>query len=264
MSFVWSKCAEEKAVELKAKGCSFSAIGAELGTSSNSVKHKIRRLQQNDNQDRYKHTKEKTEQASIYMPRWNDISILETHSGFGGMTDFYSNYGDVKCFDIKQERVDHINDKGCSGVIAAKGDSEKEIISLLANRQDFDVIDVDPYGLPSRYFPYVFGLIKKGVLFLTFPVMGVAQINKITIRHYQAFWGIELSDKDSYVEKIMQRLDDYAFMFKRELKLLDVQKIDRIYRFAISVEEKSLLDIVGLEVNRNTDYKEENQYEMQL
>jgi tRNA G26 N,N-dimethylase Trm1 len=53
----------------------------------------------------------------------------------------------------------------------------------------YDVIDIDPYGLPSRLFPYVFGLIDDGLMFMTFPMLGVAQINKITIRHYQAFWG---------------------------------------------------------------------------
>jgi tRNA G26 N,N-dimethylase Trm1 len=112
------------------------------------------------------------------------------------------------------------------------------------------VIDVDPYGFPSRYFPTVFGLIDDGVLFLTFPVMGVAQINKITIEHYRVFWDINLSDKDCYTDKIVKKLKDYAFMQKRSIEVLEIKKIDRIYRFAIKVKQESLLKIVGLEVNK--------------
>jgi hypothetical protein len=37
-------------------------------------------------------------------------------------------------------------------------------------------------------------------------------------------------------------------MQKRDIEILDVKKIDRIYRFAIKVEKKSMLDIVGLKV----------------
>ena len=81
-------------------------------------------------------------------------------------------------------------------------------------------------------------------------MMGVAQINKITIRHYEAFWGIQLSDKDVYTDKITKRLEDYAFMHKREIDILDITKIDRVFRFAIKVQKKSMLDIVGLKVNR--------------
>ena len=89
-------------------------------------------------------------------------------------------------------------------------------------------------------------------------MMGVAQINKITIRHYQAFWGIELSDKDIYIQKIIAKLEDFAFQCKREIDFLDIRKIDRVFRIAIRVKKKSLCDIVGLKVNRNTVFLSQN------
>lgn len=222
-------------------------IALELGTTASSVKHKVTRLQQNANEDRYKHTKEKIAIAKQFVIAGD---ILETHCGFGGMTKYYSNWGCVDSYDIKQDRVDHVKNLDLQNVEVKCCDTEKEIWNFLCERRTYQVIDLDPYGFPSRYFPYVFGLINLGYLFMTFPVMGVAQMNKITIRHYEAFWGITLEDKGRYVENITKKLEDYAFMFKREIKVLAVEKIDRIYRFAIRVEKKSLLDIVGLTVRR--------------
>ena len=85
---------------------------------------------------------------------------------------------------------------------------------------------------------------------MTLPMIGVAQMNKITIRHLDAFWGVSLQDKDKYIDLVIKRMEDYAFMHKREIRVLDVQKIDRIYRICLSVEKKSCCDIVGLVVNR--------------
>jgi hypothetical protein len=249
MKFTWDTNKESAAVKMKSEGFTYSKIAEILDTTEVSVKHKIRRINQSKNQDKYKHTKEKSEQIDKFVSGKNK-KILETHAGFGSLTEKYSLFGNVYSIEMVQERVDFVNSKKLKNVECTKGDSEKEILSLLYNNKKFDVIDVDPYGFPSRYFPTVFGLIDDGVLFLTFPVMGVAQINKITIEHYRVFWDINLSDKDCYTDKIVKKLKDYAFMQKRSIEVLEIKKIDRIYRFAIKVKQESLLKIVGLEVNK--------------
>lgn len=248
-SSVWTAESEKAVLVLREEKKTYAEIGEILGVSATSVKHKIRRLQQDQNQDRYKHTAEKIEQVKKFITGSGRF-ILETNCGFGGLTEFYSSFGEVEGYDIKKDRVDHVNALGHEDVIAIHADSEKEIYRLLYSKCVFDVVDIDPYGMPSRYFPHAFGLIDDGVMFITLPMIGVAQINKITIRHLQSFWGVELSDKDSYVEKVIERLKDYAFMFKRELEVLDVAKIDRIYRLCLKVQKKSCCDIVGLTVNR--------------
>ncbi len=245
----WNTALENDVLRMRSEGATYAAIGEKIGKTATSVKHKVRRLQQDSNMDRYRHTREKSEQIRKYIK--SESNILELHCAFGGLSEFYNLYGEVESYDIKKDRVDFVNGLGLEGVVAQKADSELEVIRLLANKCKYDVVDIDPYGLPSRYFPYVFGLIDDGLLFLTFPMMGVAQINKITTRHYEALWGISLSDKDIYVEKIIQRLKDYAFAFKCDVSVLDVVRINRVYRFAIKVEKKSMLDIVGLKVNRN-------------
>lgn len=252
VKFQWDTEKESHAIELRKQGRTYNDIGKTLGTTSTSVKHKVRRLQQCENQDRYKHTNEKKQQflKSIQILDNTDIHILETHCGFGGMTKVYSKYGTVEGYDIDKKRVDAVNSMGMENVQAIKGDSEKELYRLIYHKCKYDVVDIDPYGLPSRYFPHAFSLIDRGLLFLTFPALGVAQINKITIRHYEAFWGIQLSDKQHYVDKIKSKLTDFAFQNKKGIEFLSIDKIDRIYRFAILVEKKSLCDMVGLVVNR--------------
>ena len=246
----WNKEIEDDILLRRENGDTYRSIAEVLGTTTTSVKHKVRRLQQSNNNDKYKHTKEKKEIAERYLTG-SGLQVLETHSGFGGMSEVYSLYGNVQCYDIVKDRVEAVNSIGSDNVQCIKGDSEKEILRLLNNKCIYDVVDIDPYGMPSRYFPYAFGLINNGLLFITLPMIGVAQMNKITIRHLQAFWGVDYKEKDTYIEKVLCRLKDYAFMQKREIEVLSVDKIDRIFRISLRVRKKSLCDIVGLSVNRN-------------
>lgn len=245
----WDSALESTAKEMRSNGATYQEIANELGFSMTAVKHKIRRIQQGENMDRYKHTREKSGQAVKFMPE-GSLNILETNCGFGGMTEFYADFGDVECYDIKKDRVHFVNDLGFENVQAIHADSELEMARLSYNKCVFDVVDIDPYGMPSRYFPLAFSLIDDGVMLITLPMIGVAQINKITIRHLQAFWGVELSEKGRYLDSVISRLKDYAFMHKREIEVLDVLKIDRIYRVCMKVTKKSCCDIVGLKVNR--------------
>lgn len=248
---IWDKNKESYVIELRSKGLTYKEIALLLGTTDTSVKHKVRRLQQSNNDDKYKHTKEK-----IDIIKKLGISVkgnvLETNCGFGGMTEFYANTANtVESYDINKKRVDHINLKGFENVTATKADSELEIKRLSYFKCKYDLVDLDPYGLPSRYMADVFNLIDDGWLFITFPMLGVAQINKITIQHYKSFWNFDISQgSDAYLDCIKGKLFDYAFTCKREIDIASIEKIDRVYRFSIKVKKKSLCDIVGLTVNR--------------
>lgn len=253
--FEWTDKLEAEVLRLKNKEkMTYTAIAALIGTSSNSVKHKVRRLQQAKGMEKYSHPKEKAELVmpilrSLLERKGKPLKILETHCGFGGMSRVYDQYGSVLGFDIVQERIDACS-AACERFDGIKKDSEHELLRLRYEKKKFDVVDVDPYGLPSRYFPYVFGLINDGYLFLTFPMMGVAQINALTIKHYQVFWGIELDDKGEYVQKIVERLSDYAYIEKRKITVEQVVRVDRIYRLVIKVEKVALTKLLGMKINR--------------
>ena len=246
----WDRERELKAINMRNMGETYKSIALQMGLSESSVKHKIRRLGQSDNQDKYKHTAEKTEIAKIFINS-SHRNILETHSGFGGMTEFYNSFGEVEAYDIDKKRVDFVNDLGLEGVTCIKADSEKEIYRLVYHSCNYDLIDIDSYGMPSRYFPHSFNLIKDGLMFITLPMIGVAQMNKITIKHLQSFWGVDYQNKEDYVNQVVNRLKDFAFTCKRDIEVLDITKIDRIYRITLSVKKKSLCEIVGLEVKRS-------------
>ena len=249
LSFNWTDETIEQLIYLKEeKKLTFDEIAKTLGTTLSSVKHKYQRISQKKNNDKYHHPYEKTEQILRLLTE-NNLTILETHAGWGNITKVYSQFGNVVAQEIDKEKVEHLMNFNCEEINAIKCDSEKEVFNHIALKRRFDVIDIDPYGFPSRFFPHVFKLFnKKGLLFLTFPKMGVAQINKIMIRHYKVFWNIELTDKEIYVEKIAAKLHDFAFMEKRKIEILETLDLGKVYRFAILVEEASMLDLVGLKV----------------
>ena len=247
----WQKEEEEKALILRESGKTYFSIAFDLGRTESSVKHKIRRLQQKNNLDKYKNTNKKRAHfnKSMKLEKKEGLKILETHCGYGGMTDIYSMMGLVTCFDIDKDKINFIK-KNVENVKAKRCDSETEILKLAYKKRVFDIVDIDPYGFPSRFFPLAFGLIEKGHLFLTIPIFGVSQINKIMTRHYEAFWNFDSRNKDDYLDCLKRKLVDWAFMTKREIHFVRIERFSRVYRFCIKVEKKSLLDIVGLEVRR--------------
>lgn len=246
----WTSEKEFMALSLKSEGKTYKFIANKLNTTPSSVKHKVTRLQQANNEDRYKHSGEKREQARRYFH--GGENVLETHCAYGGMTEFYQKYAkEVLSYDVDKARVMAVNNMGFENVTAECCNSEDEILRLVYYKCFFDVIDVDPYGFPSKYFPHVLTLIKDGYLFLTFPKIGVAQINKIMIKHYKSFWGIELTDADVYIKKICEKILDYGFQSKREVTLEDILDIGKVYRFVFKVKKQSLLKLVDLKVNRD-------------
>jgi hypothetical protein len=255
MGLKWTTGRERRAEELRGKGFTLEQTASNLGVSLSSVKHKLRRLAQARNEDKYKHTDEKRAQAKPLLSRLLKDSgrvglfTLETHAGFGGMTELYGQFGEVTAMEVKPERVAAIEMKGMQDVDAICADSEVEIHRLVASRCVFDVVDIDPYGMPSRYFPHAFGLIKNGIMFVTLPMYGVAQMNKLTIKHHEVFWGG--TGAEGYLERVAGKLQDFGYMAGRRVRVESCEKLDRVYRFALRVEKASLCDLVGLEVSRN-------------
>ena len=189
----WNADDEQKVMILREQGKTYEAIAQILGATATSVKHKVRRLKQSLNEDRYKHTAEKIAEIKAHVPTRFLSHVLETHAGFGCLTEFYADSAnEVLALEINQSRVNEIKKMHRESVTAIKCDSENELFSLVYNRLKFTLVDIDPYGLPSRYFPHVFNLIDDGYLLLTFPttlliVFSLTPHRKslIRIRRYQ-------------------------------------------------------------------------------
>ena len=113
--------------------------------------------------------------------------ILELFSGQGNLTKLYENYGSVTAYDKKHLKT---------------GDSFLEYHRLISDRKKFNVIDLDPYGFPNRFFPDIFLLIDKGILFVTMPKPYVNILNGITQTHLICYYGTHNPTKEQIIEKI--------------------------------------------------------------
>ena len=249
MSFTWTDQLENKLIELRESGKTFTYIADLLNTTTSSVKHKYRRINQSKNNERYAHPIEKIEQIKRVLPK-KGLHTLELHCGFGNLTKIYQSYGSVLSFDIEQNRVDEVNALMLQDVDAHKADSIREIHRYIWLNMKFDVVDCDPYGMPSRYFPHILELIDDGILFVTFPKLGVQQINKIMIEHYRVFWDFNLSQKANYKDIMISKIKDFGIQNYRSVQLIDCIELPKVYRFAFKVKKESALKIVGLQVNR--------------
>lgn len=247
----WEEWQEKKLIALRESGMAYKDIGIELGVTESSVKHKYIRIKQRENDDKYHHPKEKTEQVLRVMREIgkNHVAVLETHCGNGNLTSVYNLYGEVLAHDIDPQKVEFVKSKAHEGVDVYKCDSEKEIHRHVWHNLFFDIVDVDPYGFPSRFFPHILHLLKDGFLILTFPKIGVQQINKIMIEHYRVFWDVDIKDSEQeYRKKIIEKVKDYGFMLKKEVALFEYIDLGRTYRFVFKVKTQSMLELVGLKV----------------
>lgn len=245
----WTQELENKLVGLvEDSNLTYKEVAKRMNTTTASVKHKYQRIRKKRNEKRYHHPVKKIKQVHSILKDQPIDRILETNAGYGNLTKIYAGYGGVISLEIKQDKVTAIQNLGLPGVEVEKADSFIRAHDFIAKKKYFDVIDLDPYGFPSRFLPTVLRLLKRGFLFMTFPKMGASQINKITQEHYRVFWDIQLEDKDNYEKKIHKKMKDYGLQWRRRVEYIDTLELSSVYRFCYSVEKESMLKLVNLKV----------------
>ena len=185
-------------------------------------KHRKTRKAQAENKDSHHHPVEKIAQLKRFE-KYISGSILEVFAGKGNLTKYYTSKGNVTAMT----REIH-------------GDSFHAIYELRANRKKFNVIDIDGYGYPNKFFPVVFEMMKKRCLLIfTFPVIGVQCINGIYEQNYITFWG----NCRPTTGDVVGRITDFALREWRLAKLIDVEKIKPIWRFIFLVDRVKATDM---------------------
>lgn len=247
MAIKWSAEEEKKLMELKEQGRSTKQIAEFLGVTESSVKHKYTRLKQKENADSHHHPVEKEAQIKNILRNMDrDVFVLETHAGYGNLTDVYSIYAkEVLALETNKEKCTYIDQKGHENVTCVKTDSLKELHLFIYQNIKFNVIDVDPYGFPSRYFPDVFELIDDGFLFVTFPKYGCAQINNITKLHVKTFYGFDGGSNDAFLECCINTLQNQALRTYRRLEVVNVLDLKKVYRVALRVKKENAFALCG-------------------
>ena len=197
-----------------------------------AIRHDIVREKQKNNDNEVHHPDEKINQIhkvlkGLEWNGWGKFKILELFAGQGNLTNVYQAYGDVTAYDKKYLKT---------------GDSFIEYHRLIADKEKFNLIDLDPYGFPNRFFPDIFLLIDSGVMFITMPKPYVNILNGITQTHLISYYGEHNPSKETIIEKIVLN----GLCHWRKIELIDCVDCKSVWRFAFSVEKVKATEYTGV------------------
>lgn len=195
-----------------------------------AIRHDVVRKKQRENSSEVHHPDEKIRQVRKILNGKTDLKVMELFSGEGNLTKIYEDYkgenGFLELYDKKLKT----------------GDSYLTFHRLIAEKRKYDVIDIDPYGFPNRFFPDIFLLMDKRHMFITMPKPWVNILNGITRQHLMCYYGSE----NPTLEEIKERLKLYGLCHWRHIEFVDVMDFGRLWRFAISVEKVKATEYCGV------------------
>jgi len=192
-----------------------------------AIRHDVVRKRQKENCSSAHHPDEKISQLQRILKNKTGLKILELFSGQGNLTNYYKNHGDVLAYDKKHLKT---------------GDSFLIFHSLIFEKKKYDVIDLDPYGFPNRFFPDIFLLIDCGLLFVTMPKPSVNILNGITQTHLISYYGEPNPSKKTIVEKIVL----FGLCHWRQVELIDDIDLKSIWRFVFNVKKVKATEYTGV------------------
>jgi len=191
-----------------------------------AIRHDVVRKKQRENEDECHHPIEKINQIRNTLSGLSSLKIMELFAGKGNLTSIYKEFGEVESYDK----------------LLKTGDSYLLFHKLIYEKRKYDVIDIDPYGFPNRFFPDVFLLLEKGYMFLTMPKPYVNILNGITRQHLTCYYGLS----NPPLDKILERLYNFGLCHWRKCDFLDVQDLKSIWRIAMKVERVLATEYCGV------------------
>jgi hypothetical protein len=195
-----------------------------------AIRHDIKRAKLKSNADSHHHPQEKRGQIEKVLAGREGLKILELFAGQGNTTRILEQHGTVDAYDKKYLRT---------------GDSYLVYHRLISEKKTFDVIDLDPYGFPTRFFPDVYLLIDDGYLFITMPKPFVNVLNAMTQTHLTSYFG----ESNPPLETIQERFVLYGLCHWRQVEVLDTVDLGRLWRMALRVKKVKATEYTGT-VNR--------------
>lgn len=201
-----------------------------------AIRHDVVRFKQKINDNSVHHPIEKIKQIKRVLNMfcgWGDLSILELFAGHGNCSVIYAQYGEVTANELNKKVYQNLveNTKNEMLVQCNNVNSFYEVHRYLYLKQKFDVIDIDPYGFPNRFFPDIFKLIDNGVLFITMPKPFVNILNGITATHLTAYYG----EKNPSLQTIIEKIALFGICHWRQVELVDCIDLKSVWRMAFKV-----------------------------
>ena len=191
--------------------------------------HPATRLKQALHDDDVHHPAEKIHQIREFLPkREQPYEILELFAGGedGNLSKVYREFGTVERYDKK----------------LGTGDSFLQIHRLIWERKTFDVVDLDPYGFPSRMFPHVFQLMDDSFFFMTFPKFSVNITNRMNDVHQESYYGVASPS----MAQVIERITSWGLCHWRAVEFLDSIEFAQMWRFAFRVRKVKATDYTGI------------------
>jgi len=195
-----------------------------------AIRHDVVRKKQRENSSDVHHPEQKKEQIAKALGGMSNLKIMELFAGHGNMSEIYESYVGEK--GVLERYDKHLK----------TGDSYIVFHKLIAEKRKYDVIDIDPYGFPNRFFPDIFLLMDDGVMFITMPKPWVNIANGITKQHLTCYYGEDNPSLDVIKEKI--RL--FGLCHWRDVKFVDVMDFGRLWRFAVRVKKVKATEYTGV------------------
>lgn len=192
-----------------------------------AIRHDITRFKQSENFDKVHHPNEKEYQIESSLKGLSNLNILELFSGRGNLTSIYKKYGNVYAYDKKYLKT---------------GDSFIVFHKLIAEKKKYDVIDLDPYGFPNRFFPDIFLLVDDGVMFITMPKPYVNILNGITAAHLISYYGEHNPTK----EVIIERIALWGICHWRQVEVISCLDCKSVWRLALNVKKVKATEYTGV------------------
>ena len=195
-----------------------------------AIRHDVVRQKQAVNHAQMHHPNQKITQIRFVMQNLNvqqGHKILELFAGQGNLTEIYQEYGEVTACDRKYQKT---------------GDSFLLFHRMIAEKKKFTVIDLDPYGFPTRLFPDVYLLIDDGIMFVTMPKPYVNILNGITQTHLVSYFGEPNPSEDTIIDQIVI----WGLCHWRQVELIDSVDCHSVWRFAFSVKKVKATDYTGV------------------
>lgn len=205
-----------------------------MAKSYRAQRHDVVRAKQSSNSDETHHPHLKKAQILRVLPQQGSKKTLELFAGRGNLTSLYEQFGDVDAYDRKY---------------LGTGDSFIVFHRLIHERKTYDVIDIDPYGFPNRFFPDVFLLMSDGYMFLTMPKPYVNILNGITRTHLESYYG----EANPSLDVVLAQYIRWGLCHWRKVEVLDVAECRSIWRIALRVTKVKATEYTGVN-NRLTTY----------
>tara|TARA_R100000664_G_scaffold30108_1_gene42389 strand:- start:333 stop:1046 length:714 start_codon:yes stop_codon:yes gene_type:complete len=219
-------------------------IGNFKNKTYRAIRHDVTRERQSNYCNTVHHPDQKINQIKNVLNNYNNLKILELFAGKGNLTSVYANYGSVVANELKDKvykdllkKIKNIKQVECNKV-----DSFLYFHKLISQKKHFNIIDLDPYGFPNRFFPDIFLLIKDGFIFITMPKPYVNILNGITQTHLSSYYG----NPNPSMETIIDRIAHWGLCHWRRIELVDYIDCKSIWRFAFSVKKVKATDYTGV------------------